>query len=75
MQGEFALAEPVAAVFEWVSACLRHPGSTYDLVLPSRQQLGHAVGRAVGSVVELLPAATLNLRCAGEGLYRARGPA
>ncbi|GAB4816883.1 hypothetical protein N2152v2_003929 [Parachlorella kessleri] len=65
LQGEFVAAEPVAAIFEWVSGCLRHPGSTYDLILPSRQQLGPAVGRAVGSVAELVPAATLNLRWTG----------
>ena len=60
MQGEFNAREPVTAVFEWVSDCLRDPSSIYELILPTRRPLVTSMGRV--SDADLLPSALLNLR-------------
>ena len=60
MQGEFNAREPVTAVFEWVSDCLRDPSLTYELILPTRRPLVTSMGRV--SEADLLPSALLNLR-------------
>ncbi len=59
-QGEFNAREPVTAIFEWVSDCLRDPSSTYELILPTRKPLVTSMGRV--SEADLLPSALLNLR-------------
>ena len=60
MQGEFNAREPVTAVFEWVSDCLRDPSLTYELILPTRRPLVTSMARV--SEADLLPSALLNLR-------------
>ncbi|DBB14421.1 TPA: hypothetical protein ACH3X3_004718 [Trebouxia sp. C0006] len=60
LQGEFNAREPVTAVFEWVSDCLRDPSLTYELILPTRRPLVTSMGRV--SEADLLPSALLNLR-------------
>ena len=60
MQGEFNAREPVTAIFEWVSDCLRDPSATYELILPTRRPLVTSMGRV--SDADLLPSALLNLR-------------
>lgn len=47
-------------MFSWVSDCLRDPGCTYELVLPSRKPL-LAAGQSVREA-DLVPAITLNFR-------------
>ena len=53
-------AVQVAAVFEWVSDSLRHPGATYELFLPSRKPLVTSLGTV--RAADLLPSALLNFR-------------
>jgi len=63
IQGTFAAAAPVAAVFRWVAESLEDPASVFELVLPSRELLDMA-----GPVLELAPATLLNMR--GGGMLR-----
>jgi UBX domain-containing protein 6 len=50
----------VAALFEWLTDCLRNPGCSYDLIGPDRKPITAAMGtiRSAG----LLPSALLNFK-------------
>ena len=52
--------EPVAALFEWLTSCLRDPGTTYELVGPDRRPL--APGAGSFRAAQLVPSALLNFR-------------
>ncbi|BDA46192.1 probable UBX domain-containing protein 6 [Coccomyxa sp. Obi] len=60
LQGEFNAGEPVAAVFEWMTDCMRDPGATYELIGPDRKPITAAMGTI--RKAQLLPSALLNFQ-------------
>ena len=52
--------EPLTALFEWLTGCLRDPGTTYELVGPDRRPL--APGPGSFRAAQLVPSALLNFR-------------
>lgn len=64
LQGRFHVSEPLTALFEFVTAALRDPSITYQLVGPSRGALP-LTGR-IGDA-DLAPAVLLNFRPLSRG--------
>ena len=60
LQGDFNAGEPVTAIFDWLTESLRHPGLTYELMLPARRPLVASLGRVRD--VDLMPQALLHFR-------------
>lgn len=63
LQSRFHVAEPVTAVFEWVTDSLRDAAITYELVGPDRKVLNPA---GTVNTAGLVPAALVSFRPLGE---------
>jgi len=59
LQGQFGVHEPLTSIFEWVTASLRYPGLTYELITPARRPLPD---RGTVKQGDLAPSCVLNFR-------------
>lgn len=50
----------MAAIFEWLTDCMRDPGATYELIGPDRKPITAAMGSI--RKAQLLPSALLNFQ-------------
>ena len=58
-----AVCAQVAAVFEWLTDCLRDPGGTYELITPTRRPLVTSMGTV--RTADLLPSVRVRVRGPG----------